>query len=232
MATERIELRAHIIDAAARLLQERGAAALTTRAVADAAEVQAPTIYRLFNDKDGLIDAVAEHVMATHVAAKTTIQEPADPVEALRAAWMQHIDFGLANPDLYELLNAPGRRPTSPATEAGIEVLRSRIRRLAEVGVLRVDEELALGLIHAAGSGAVLALLRSQRRDERLAQAMLDAVLWRIVDESVAPQVSGETAATAVMFATHVPTLPGLTDAERAVLGEWLARSIAVQQRA
>ena len=46
------------------------------------------------------------------------------------------------------------------------------------------------------------------------------------------PVLTTQWFATAVMFATHVPTLPGLTDAERAVLGEWLARSIAVQQRA
>ena len=46
------------------------AAAVTTRAVADAAGVQAPTLYRLFGDKDGLMEAVAEHVMAAFVHAK------------------------------------------------------------------------------------------------------------------------------------------------------------------
>ena len=44
--------------------------------MAEAAGVQPPTLYRLFGDKDGLIDAVAEHVMATYVAAKS---EPIDP---------------------------------------------------------------------------------------------------------------------------------------------------------
>ncbi|WP_338419811.1 TetR family transcriptional regulator [Streptomyces klenkii] len=33
---------------------------MTTRAVAAAAGVQAPAIYRLFGDKDGLLEAVAE----------------------------------------------------------------------------------------------------------------------------------------------------------------------------
>jgi AcrR family transcriptional regulator len=36
-----------------------GRRAVTTRAVAAGAGVQAPTIYRLFGDKDGLLDALA-----------------------------------------------------------------------------------------------------------------------------------------------------------------------------
>ena len=63
-----IDARSRIVDAAARLLREHGPAAVTTRGVAEAAGVQAPTIYRLFGDKDGLLEAVAEHVMAGYVA--------------------------------------------------------------------------------------------------------------------------------------------------------------------
>src|SRR3954447_461797 len=106
--------RSAIIDAAARLLGEQGAAALTTRGVAEAAGVQAPTIYRLFGDKDGLIDAVAEHVMATYVAEKTAVADAearaeGDPVVDLRSAWQMHVEFGLANAQLYVLLNTPDR---------------------------------------------------------------------------------------------------------------------------
>src|ERR1700677_3669653 len=50
--------RENLVEVAARLLREQGAAAVTTRAVALAAGVQAPAIYRLFGDKDGLLDAV------------------------------------------------------------------------------------------------------------------------------------------------------------------------------
>ena len=73
------EVRASIVEAAARLLHEEGARAVTTRGVAQAAGVQAPTIYRLFGDKDGLVQAVAEHVMATYVAAKSVPAPDAAP---------------------------------------------------------------------------------------------------------------------------------------------------------
>src|SRR5690349_9846397 len=110
-----MDARESIVGAAALILREQGAGAVTTRAVAQAAGVQAPTIYRLFGDKDGLIDAVAEHVMATYVAAKT---DPGtdDPVADLRAGWRTHVEFGLANAGLYTLLLTPGRH--SPATAA------------------------------------------------------------------------------------------------------------------
>jgi AcrR family transcriptional regulator len=222
----RDELRSSIVAAAARLLREEGAEAVTTRAVAQAAGVQAPTIYRLFGDKDGLVAAVAEHVMATYVAAKSTaVQAADDPVAELRAGWRMHVEFGLTNPELYALIGGPGA--ASPATVAGIAVLRTRIGRLAAAGLLQVDEQRALMMVHAAGNGTVLALLGvpEQERDPGLADAILDAVLARIC--AAAPAVPDTTmTAVAVTFATTVPDLPGLTGAERTLLAEWLDRSL------
>ncbi len=51
-AGPREQVRGRVVAAAARLLGEHGAAAVTTRAVAQAAGVQAPTIYRLFGDTE------------------------------------------------------------------------------------------------------------------------------------------------------------------------------------
>jgi AcrR family transcriptional regulator len=226
----REDLRSEIVAEATRLLREKGADAVTTRAVAQAAGVQAPTIYRLFGDKDGLVDAVAEHVMASYVASKA--EDPAssttDPVADLRAAWARHVEFGLANPELFALMGAPGRSARSPATLAGIAVLRGRIGRLAAAGLLRVEEPLALTMVHAAGTGTVLALLGTPEpeRDPALADAMLDAVLGHVLAQAPAvPETT--TRAVAVTFAAAVPDLPGLSDAERSVLAEWLDRSLA-----
>ena len=229
----RDDVRVAIVEAATRLLQEKGADAVTTRAVAQAAQVQAPTIYRLFGDKDGLVDAVAEHVMATYVGTKTAAaaQGEADPVADLRAGWRTHVEFGLANPELFALLGTRGRRGPSPATAAGIAVLQARVRRLAAAGLLRVDERRALLMIHAAGNGTVLALLGTPaaERDPGLADAMFEAVAARILTTTPAVADAG-VAAVAVTFATAVPDLPGLTGAERAVLAEWLDRTIAQLQ--
>lgn len=223
------DTRATVVEAAARLLRDRGAAGVTTRAVAQAAGVPPPTIFRLFGDKDGLLDAVAEHVMATYVAAtsETASREDGDPVGQLRDAWRTHVDFGLANPDLFVLLSSPGRSAPSPAAAAGRSVLQERVARVAAAGLLRLPEARAVELVHAAGTGAVLALLQQPlaTRDTSLAETMLEAVLQAVVSAEPAPPASG-LAPLAIAFRTAVPDLPDLTDAERALLTEWTGRVI------
>ncbi len=191
--------------------------------------MQAPTIYRLFGDKDGLIDAVAEHVMATYVTDKSAAAARADsdPVADLRTAWQMHVQFGLANAELYALLNTPGRGTRSPATLAGIDVLRTRVRRIAAAGLLRVDEQRALDVIHAAGAGTVLALLSgpAHERDPALSEAMFDIVASGIL--ATAPATPDTNVSTiAVTFMTALPDLPTLTDAERTLMAEWVARAL------
>src|ERR1700733_9646637 len=224
--TDRRETRENLVQVAARLLREQGAAAVTTRAVALAAGVQAPAIYRLFGDKDGLLDAVAEHVLAAYVAGKALTAGSGDPLADLRAGWDMQIGFGLANAALFGLLPDPGRGARSPAGAAGLEVLRARVRRVAAAGRLRGPARRAREPIPAAGTGAVLTLLsmEPQDRDPGLADAMYDAVMRSILSDAPSPAAGGTTAA-AVAFRTVVPDLPHLTDTERALMAEWLGRA-------
>jgi AcrR family transcriptional regulator len=221
--------RSVIVEAAAHLMHDQGASAVTTRAVAQAAGVQPPTIFRLFGDKDGLLEAVAEHVLADYVASKTAAvaTEDGDPVEHLRTAWHTNVDFGLANPDLYALFVTPGRLQQSPAMSSGNDVFLTRVARVAAAGLLRVSEPRAVDMLRAAGNGAVLALLArpEAERDPALADALLDAVLARILTSAPAPP-SSDTVALAVALRAAVLELPALTEAERMLMSEWLGRAI------
>jgi AcrR family transcriptional regulator len=208
------------------LLREQGPAAVTTRGVAQAAGMQAPTIYRLFGDKDGLLDAVAEHVFATYVAGKALSVDSGDPIADLRTGWDTHVGFGLANAALFGLLVDPGRSTRSPATADGLAVLRARVHRIAVLGRLRVPERRAVELIHAAGVGAVLTLLSMPvaERDLGLSDALFEATARSILTD--APALTGDDpTASAVAFRTLVPSLPGLTPTERALMAEWLDRA-------
>jgi len=231
--TVRLDTRTKIVDAAARLLQQSGPAAVTTRGVAQAAGVQAPTIYRLFGDKDGLLDAVAEHVMATYVTAKEAVVEAAsaegiDPLVDLRDGWRSQIEFGIANPDLFRLLSDPNRVVHSPAAESGRKVLEARVHRLAEQGGLRVSEERAVSLIQAAGTGAIQTLLATPvtDRDDGLAGAMWEAVERQILTDAP-PRADGGALPAMVAFRAIATDVPALTATERMLLGEWLDRAIA-----
>ncbi len=229
----RDDVRARIIEVAAALLRNHGVAAVTTRGVAEGADVQPPTIYRLFGDKDGLLESVAEHVLAEHVSMKRRITETAasqgvDPLVDLHDGWLTQVEFGIANPELFRMMNGPQHLTRSRAAQAGMDVLRARIHRVAETGRLRVSEQRALGLVQAAGVGTISVLLATpaEDRDDELADAMFDAVMRQILTDPP-DREQDDHAAAAVAFRAITPALDTLSAAERAVMVEWLDRVIA-----
>lgn len=231
----RDDVRERIVAAAAQLLEDEGASAVTTRAVAERANTQAPTIYRLFGDKDGLLDAVAEHALARFSAAKAAAlsrpADDADPVEELRASWRDVVGFGLAHPEIFLILNDPRRGRDSAAMVTGVRVLEERLRRVAAAGRLRIPEADAVTLVHAAGTGAVFALLEQDAATARLdlADSLMEAVLTRILTDSPVPGADGAdspTRAAAVTLRATAGDLASLTPSERVLLSEWLDRVI------
>ncbi|MEU8199947.1 TetR/AcrR family transcriptional regulator [Streptosporangium sp. NPDC049046] len=230
-ALGREQLRQRIVEAAAGLLEREGRDAVTTRAVAVAAGVQPPAIYRLFGDKDGLLDAVAEYGFARFLKTKHIAQgprHPVDPVEDLRAGWDLAVEFGLANPALYTLMYSEPTKETSAAFKAGMKTLMSRIRRLAVGGWLRVDEELAVTLIHATARGAVLTWLTlpEDRRDPALLTTLRESMIAAVTNREPAVQESGPAGAARALRAA-LPEQTTLSNAERHLLTEWLDRLAA-----
>src|SRR5699024_7693131 len=105
----------------------------------------------------------------------------ADPLEDMRTSWRRQVAFGLAHPAVFAMMVERGT--ASAAVRAGREVLVARVRRLAVAGLLQVPEARAVDLVHAAGTGAVQALLTTPpaARDDGLAEAMMEAVLAAIL---------------------------------------------------
>ncbi len=225
--------RDRIVRAAAELLAEGGRDAVTTRAVAAAAGVQAPTIYRQFGDMRGLLDEVASQGFAAYLRKKTSREREEDPVEELRRGWDLHIEFGLANPALYVLMYGnPRPGAESTAALAASEILHGLMQRVAEAGRLRIDVEHAAQMSYAAGIGVTLTLLGSapEDRDPALSHATREAILgaitmdetdeattkdhgpWRVANRAVALK--------AILPEARVALTPG----ERALLSEWLGR--------
>ena len=216
--------RDRIVAVAARLLAEGGREAVSTRAVSAAAGVQAPTIYRIFGDKQGLLDAVAEHGFAAYVGPKRTRRQSGDPVEDLRAGWDLHLEFGLANPAVYVLMTEPRPSGPPPAATAGIDYLTGLVQRIAEAGRLAVPVEQAVQLIHASGTGATLTILgmAEDARDTTVSRLAREATINAITTD--APVSTPGAAGAAVALRAALPEVPGLSHPERALLGEWLDR--------
>ncbi|GJF30517.1 TetR family transcriptional regulator [Kitasatospora sp. NE20-6] len=224
--------RERVIAAATKLLAEGGREAVSTRAVSTAAGTQAPTIYRLFGDKQGLLDAVAAHGWAQHLEEEAAIRPTGDPVEDLRTGWELNIAFALANPALYCLMYGEPRPggAASPAAAAAFAHLSSYIRSVAQAGRLRVGEERAARLVQAAGSGTALALIATaeDQRDLTLSDLAREAVIAAITTgpptEGSPGQEPPGPAGAAVTLRAVLPQTSALTANERGLLEDWLDR--------
>ena len=234
-ASKAVDTRDRIVRAAAGLLAKGGREAVSTRAVAAAAGVQAPTIYRQFGDMRGLLDEVASHGFSAYLREKTMRERAEDPVEDLRRGWDLHVGFGLANPAFYALMYGdpkPGTEPT--AAKEAAEILRGLVRRVAEAGRLRVGVERAARMIHAASSGVVLSLIATEEedRDPALSEATREAMLAAVTTDEPgkeATEADGRSRAVsrAVALKAVLPETTELTPGECALLTEWLDRITA-----
>jgi AcrR family transcriptional regulator len=220
-----MDTRERLVKAAAELLIEGGKEAVSTRAVASAAGVQAPTLYRLFGDKDGLLDAVAAYGFADYLATKHAMGASDNPVDDLRRGWELHIGFGLARPAFYLLMyGEPRKREARLEADA---MLREIISRIAAVGRLTVPVEQAAQFVHAAGTGVVLSLIATpeEERDLELITFSREQVI-RAITTDAEPDEPTDIPSRAVALKAALEEDPPLmlSPAERALLAEWLDR--------
>lgn len=240
MVAEKLpETRRRILESAAELLAEGGADAVSTRAVSAAAGVQAPTLYRLFGDKQGLLEELAAYGFERYLAEKQALGSTDDPIEDLRRGWDGHVEFGLANPAFYTLMYGtirPGR-PAAAAAHAE-KLLCSVLERIARAGRLRVPVDTAARMVHSASSGVTLSLISAPQgeRDPELSPRTRETILGAIT--TAAPEAgdaanagSGEDAsvsATALRLDALLDAdSSALSPAEFSLLREWLQRLAA-----
>ncbi|WP_410601089.1 TetR/AcrR family transcriptional regulator [Amycolatopsis sp. lyj-90] len=213
-----------LVRAAAELLLEGGREALSTRAVSAAAGVQAPTLYRTFGDKEGLLDAVATYGFQSYLCEKHGLGETDDPVLDLRRGWDLHVEFGLSQPAFYMLMYGEPR--VREARQEADSMLRRIVERIAEAGRLRVPVEQAAQLVHATGMGVILSLLASppEHRDPGLITAAREHVIATITTDTTDEASDIPSRAIALKAALEKEPGDALTPAEHAMLAEWLDR--------
>ncbi|MEU4672580.1 TetR/AcrR family transcriptional regulator [Amycolatopsis sp. NPDC023774] len=225
--------RQRIVEATVELLENGGPDAVSTRVVAAAAGMQPPAIYRLFGDKEGLLEAVAEHGYAQFLESKRAQldPDPQDAVEDLRRGWDMVVEFGISRPELFAVMNRATSRGADMAHRAGLEILHGRVRRLAAGGWLRVDEELAAQIIQATGRGAVTTWhsTPAERRNPALLTTLREAMVAAITraEPTVPAAETGPAAAARALRAALPDDADVLSDAEQHLLREWLTRLAA-----
>ncbi|MFC4508313.1 MULTISPECIES: TetR/AcrR family transcriptional regulator [Streptomyces] len=221
-----------IVLAAADVLEKEGLDALSTRLVAARAGVFPPTIFRLFGDKDGLLEALGEHGFATYLQAKSRLPQSDDPVADLRCAWDLHIEFGLMQPAYYTLVFGQSRSGhLSRAGREAVAELQRMVTRVAAVGRLRMSVERATAIVHATGVGVVSTMIStpSEARDLEAVHAtrevVFDAITTPLAAEAVGAPGAGPAGPAMALRAALAESRPlPLSPGEELLLMELLNR--------
>jgi AcrR family transcriptional regulator len=149
------DLQRALVDAAVRMIQEEGAAALTLRAVGARLGVSRTALYRHFEDKTALLARVAfEGFRLFEAALLAALAEAAghgrDPLETMSSAY---VGFALENPAHYETmfgveLDDWGRYPDLERQgNATFELLVNTIVREQQGGRIAAGDPVALAAV-------------------------------------------------------------------------------------
>ncbi|MFG2887408.1 TetR/AcrR family transcriptional regulator [Streptomyces sp. NPDC048297] len=171
--------RARLLEAAARLIAEHGAAGVTMDAVAAAAQVGKGTVFRRFGDRTGLLTALLDH-SATQLQSDFLTGPPplgpgAPPLERLRA-------FGVAvlyrSAEQLDLQLAAQPEPSRRFSHPSVLALRTHVTMLLRRLVPDGDTDLLAQTLLAYLDPAVVHHLTRQcgMPMERLENGWLDLV--------------------------------------------------------
>ena len=171
-----------ILTAAADLLEKNGVEGVTTRAVCRAAGITAPTLYRHFGDKDGLLRAVVAQGVNAFMAHKRANRQTADAMADLRRGWDRWIAFALERPKLFRLM-VESTRSNPGATQEAFVIMRAIVERLATEGRLTTDAGTAARTIWAASNGVLTLFMQGTPAAEikPASELLFDALMARLV---------------------------------------------------
>lgn len=177
-----------LIDDAAQLLAEEGAAALTLRRLASTSGTSTMAVYTLFGDKPGLLARMFEEGFRRLGAALRTAAEGCeDPLSALAAIGMAYRATALANPHLYDLMfgrPVPGFTPDATAehsANAAYAPLLEAVERCLASGDLQGSDPARIArFLWAVSHGMVSLELTGKLPGDNAERdaAYVDALIW------------------------------------------------------
>jgi AcrR family transcriptional regulator len=161
--------RQRLFDAARNIFERDGLDALTIRAVGRQAGMSAMAIYRHFQDKDALINALMEDGLAAWEAIVDEI-DSGDALLWLKQVVASYGEFALADPHRFDaafLLPAPRARTFPTGFEEGrspvVNKMIAQIKRAQAEGRISEESPLQLALLLAAMAQGLVSMHRAGR---------------------------------------------------------------------
>lgn len=153
-------LRRGLLDAASRLLAEKGPEALNVREVAKEVNASTKVLYTLFGSKEGLLDALSQEGFER---LKTSFEaiKVGPPLERLELIGRTYREFALDNPHYYAILmnlHNGGYKPSEQNLQMAVdtfEVLQHCIQECLNGGIMTGEAELITVAIWASLHGEI-----------------------------------------------------------------------------
>src|SRR5215475_8308543 len=101
---QKLEIRKQILDASMKLFIEEGFDNVTIRKIADLIEYSPTTVYLYFKDKNEIFYSLHEMGFQKFAMMNQPLTQIANPITRLHKMGETYIDFGLANPEFYDVM--------------------------------------------------------------------------------------------------------------------------------
>ncbi|MBZ9677468.1 TetR/AcrR family transcriptional regulator [Mesorhizobium sp. ES1-1] len=192
------ELRAELVNAAHKLVQEEGYEGLTIRKLAKRVGYAPMSVYSYFADKQDILFALAEDAFET-LAKKIEAHPSDDPIAALQAVMTEYAAFGLGNPNEYrtvfmtEKTRPPEGRSFEEMHEANpaMKALIGRVEACVAAGKLQGDPRAIATMLWAVGHGTISLLITFPfypfGDPQAFVKRMCDATLAALSTQNVPP---------------------------------------------
>jgi len=173
------DLRRRILDTTRHLLITEGYQNLSMRKIARSIGYSPTSIYLHFESKDALLHAlIHEGMMQLRDELKTIVaNHPGAPLTRLRSLCRSFIEFGLANPEYYEIMfqlrpERMKRYPREKYREArqNLDYFIETLAEGDEQGIFRVEDALVSASSIWASLHGTVSLLLADRVDARVDQ--------------------------------------------------------------
>jgi AcrR family transcriptional regulator len=141
---QKLEIKKQILDASMKLFIEEGFENVTIRRIADLIEYSPTTVYLYFKDKDEIFESLHDEGFQKMQEFNLSLSSIQNPLLRLHKMGENYIQFGMENPEYYNLMfinGEPMKKIAEPGCEwkpgdAAIDYLKATVVECMEKGYL------------------------------------------------------------------------------------------------
>jgi AcrR family transcriptional regulator len=141
---QKLEIKKQILDASMKLFVEEGFENVTIRRIADLIEYSPTTFYLYFKDKDEIFESLHDEGFQKMQEFNHSLSSIQNPLLRLHKMGENYIQFGMENPEYYNLMfinGEPMKKIAEPGCEwkpgdAAIDRLKATVTECMEKGYL------------------------------------------------------------------------------------------------